>query len=58
MTRMNKAKNENEDEDKIVAYRIDLKASLRARFKAKCSLQQKDMKEVVTKLISDWVEEN
>ncbi len=44
-------------DDKDVTVKIYLASELRARFKAKCALQERSMNEVLLEFINDFVEE-
>ncbi|MBE7386252.1 MAG: ParG [Leptolyngbya sp. SIO1E4] len=44
--------------DKIVAIRVQMPNTLRAKFKAQCALKDKSMNEVVVELIEQWLSES
>ncbi|MEO0986502.1 MAG: plasmid partition protein ParG [Cyanobacteria bacterium J06639_14] len=43
--------------DKIVAIRVQMPNTLRAKFKAQCALKDKSMNEAVVELIEQWLSE-
>lgn len=45
-------------DDKDVTVKIYLTSDLRARFKAKCALQEKSMNEVLLKFIHDFIDDS
>lgn len=47
-----------EDDETPVFIRSRVPESVRARFKAACALQSRDMSEVLEGLIMDWLKEN
>jgi hypothetical protein len=44
------------EEIKMVNIRTEIPDDLRARFKAKCAIEKRDMKEVFAELILEYVE--
>ena len=44
--------------DKLVAIRVQMPNTLRAKFKAQCALKDKSMNEVVVELIEQWLSES
>ncbi|MEO0989105.1 MAG: plasmid partition protein ParG [Cyanobacteria bacterium J06639_14] len=44
--------------DKIVAIRVQMPNTLRAKFKAQCALRGQSMNEVVIELVEQWLSEH
>ena len=44
--------------DKIVAIRVQMPHTLRAKFKAQCVLRGQSMNEVVVELVEEWLSES